>query len=113
MNISEMQTVAGQVGFSDYDFLVLESAHGFSYLQAAYYEPDTVTGVVGRQYTRRWLLSPEMTKNEIVSTAFKCVLTSMEHKTREWFLYRGRAIYQPHYDVDALYEICEQREVRA
>jgi trehalose-6-phosphate synthase len=30
------------------------------YLQAGYDEPDVVTGVVERQLTRRWFLSPEM-----------------------------------------------------
>ena len=52
-----------------------------------------------------------MVKSEIVATAFKCVMTSMEHRVREWFLYRDRAIYHPHYDVDALHAICEQRDV--
>ncbi len=52
-------------------------------------------------------------KSEIVATAFKCILTSMEHRCREWFLYKGKAIYQPHYNVDALHAICDQREVRA
>ncbi len=112
MNIHEMRAVVGEVSFPDYEFFVGESSHGFLYLQAEYDEADTVTGIVERQYTRRWALSPEMTKSEIVSTAFKCVLTSMEHKTREHFLYQNAAIYHPHYDVDDLLAICEKRDVR-
>lgn len=112
MTLEEMQTIVGEVTFADYEFRVLESTHGFIYLQANYLEPDTETGRVGLQFTRRWPLSPDMNKSEVVSTAFKCALTSMEHKTREWFLYRGRAVYHPHYDVDALYAICDQREMR-
>ena len=113
MIIEEMREIIADVKFPEYEFFVGQSAHGFIYLQAEYDEADTVTGIVERQHTRRWALSPEMTKSEIVSTAFKCALTSMEHKTREWFTYKDKAIYQPHYDVDALLSICEAREVRA
>jgi hypothetical protein len=112
MLIDEMSAVLQEVSFPGYEFAVAQSAHGFIYMFASYDEADTITGIVERQYTRRWPLSPEMSKSEIVSTAFKCAITSMEHKTREWFLYRGRAVYQPHYNVDVLWDICEQRETR-
>lgn len=102
-----------ECSFQDYRFDVNTSRTGAVYLQGVYREADTLTGAVELQYTRRWFLSPEMSKSEIVSTAFKCVLTSMEHRTREWFLYRGRAIYQPHYDVDALHSICLERDTRS
>ena len=112
MNIHEMRETVQEVAFPCYEFFVGESRHGFIYLQGEYDEADTITGMVERQYTRRWALSPEMSKSEIVSTAFKCALTSMEHKTREWFTYKGAAIYQPHYNVDDLLTICAKRETR-
>ena len=102
----------GEVEFPDYTFRVERSSAGCLYLQADYLEADTITGNVETQFTRRWLLSPEMVKSEVVATAFKCVLTSMEHRTREWFLYKGKAIYQPHYDVDELAAVCQKRQVR-
>ncbi len=82
------------------------------YLHASYEELDTTTQNIETQFTRRWLLSPEMSKSEIVQTVLKCVMTSMEHRTREWFLYKNRAIFMPHHDVDQLYEICLQRDER-
>ncbi len=100
MTIDGMREIIADIAFPEYEFRVGQSHHGFTYLHAEYDEKDTVTGIVERQYTRRWLLSPEMTKSEIVQTAFKCVLTSMEHKTREWFTYQDAAILQPHHDVD-------------
>lgn len=54
------------------------------------------------QYGRKWRLSPHMTKSEVVQTAFKAVLTFEEHEARENFRYRGRAVFGPHIDVDAL-----------
>ena len=112
MNITEIKEIVKQVEFQDYEFIVAESSTGFVYLVGEYDEPCTITGLPARQITRRWPLSPEMTKSEVVSTLFKCAITSMEHRTREWFLYKGRAIYQPHYNVDDLFDICEQRAVR-
>jgi hypothetical protein len=112
MNVDKMRCVVGAVKFPDYVFTVGESSRGFVYLQGSYDEADTITGRIERQYTRRWPLSPEMTKSEIVATAFKCVMTSQEHKCREWFTYCGAAIYQPHYDVDDLLAICEKRDTR-
>jgi hypothetical protein len=111
-----VQTAANiivECSFPGFTFSVIRSNTTTAvYLQGSYEEADTVSGTIEKQHTRRWFLSPEMSRSEIVSTALKCVLTSMEHRTREWFIYNGRAIYQPHYDVDALWEICEERQVR-
>jgi hypothetical protein len=108
--ITQAKEIIFDCTFQDYTFVIKESRTGAVYLQATYLEADTLTGKVELQHTRRWFLSPSM--SEIVATAFKCALTSMEHRTREWFLYKGRAVYQPHYDVDALWAICEEREIR-
>ena len=54
---------------------------------------------------RKWLLSEHMTETEIVWTAFKAILTALEHEAREKFLYRGVAIADSHTDVNALVEM--------
>jgi len=111
--IQTAREIVSECNFQDYTFVVVESETTKAvYLAATYLEADTITGAVELQHTRRWFLSPEMSKSEIVATAFKCAITSMEHRTREWFLYKGRAIYQPHYNVDELWELSENREVR-
>ena len=53
-----------------------------------------------------------MTPSELVQTALKCVLTSLEHEAREHFTYRGAAIFGPHFDVEALVRIADRRDVR-
>ena len=50
-------------------------------------------------------MSHEATRSEVVQTALKCVLTSVEHEARESFTYRGRAIFGPHLDVDVLHSL--------
>jgi hypothetical protein len=106
VNLEEMLDVLDCVSFPGYEFSVTMDGRGAIYLQAAYREADTQTMQAERQLTRRWFMSPEMTRSEIVSTAFKCIITSQEHRTREWFKYRGNAIFMPHFDVDALWELC-------
>lgn len=97
------------VRLTGYRFEVTEG-HGGVYLRANYYEHDVYTSQYDVQHTRKWLLSPHMTDSEIIQTAFKCASTSYEHRVREHFLYRGRRIFGPHFDVNDLWELCEDRE---
>lgn len=53
-----------------------------------------------------------MVKSEVVATAMKAVLAAEEHEARELFKYRGKAIFNPHIDVDALAGVCEKVETR-
>jgi hypothetical protein len=62
--------------------------------------------------TRKWRLSYNMTKSEVVQTALKCSLTSAEHEAREGFLWCKKAIFGPHLDVDALWRIADSLDVR-
>ena len=110
MNVSRMREVLALCSHPEYEFLVLVDGRGAIYLQGGYLEADTETGTVERQLTRRWFLSPEMTESEIVQTVFKCVITSMEHRVREWFRYAGNPVFAPHLDVHALWQICEDKK---
>lgn len=108
MNIEQMRAVLADIRFYDYAFKIVDK-HPSLYLQATYTEPDIVTGTPERQYTRKWQLSEHMTKSEFVQTAFKCCITSMEHRTREHFRYKDAAVFGPHFDVDALLDLCQAR----
>ena len=71
---------------------------------------DADTGLPMEWTGRKWMLSPHMCKNEIVMTAFKAVMTAMEHEVREGFRYRGAAIFNPHMDPDRLAEFVRDPE---
>jgi hypothetical protein len=101
---------ADEVEFNDYKFNITLNARGELYMRAKYPEADTYTGEPAVQVTRRWLLTPPMTKSEFIQTCFKCAITSMEHRTREAFKYKGRRVFGPHFDVDDLWRLCEGRE---
>ena len=104
-----MRQILSNVIFPEYDFEIKEKG-GVLFLQASYRENDVVTGKPELQKTRKWQLSEFMTKSELVQTAFKCVLTSAEHRVREHFLYDGERVYSPHYDVDALARLCREKK---
>lgn len=106
-----MLAILGQVQCSDYHFEIIEDGDRLL-LQAKYTEPDAYSGEPGIQKTRKWFLSKHMCKSEFVQTCFKAVITSYEHRARESFLYRGKRVFGPHYDVDALWEIVNQTDTR-
>ncbi len=110
MTLDEIKSIVAECSFHEYAFVATIDGRGAMYLQARYSEPDVHTGVMGVQHTRRWFLSPYMSKSEVVQTAFKLVITSMEHRAREWFQYRGRAVFGPHFNVDVLWGACEAQE---
>lgn len=47
-------------------------------------------------------LSEHMCRNEIVSMAYHAFERAELHEVKEWFRYKGRSIFNPHLDPDAL-----------
>lgn len=110
MTYTEACKIVDDVQFPGYTFVTsLDFKSDALCVYAVYMERDTITNKREEQKTREWLLHPGITRSEVVATCFKCIIASMEHKTREWFTYRNKAIFQPHHDVDKLLAICEER----
>lgn len=105
MNIRSMRSIVRQVSFECFMFSVIQS-YGGIHLQASWPERCISSGDLEMQYSRKWLLSPAMTRSEIVQTCFKLALTAVEHRARETFMYRGKRIFGPHFDVDQLHQLC-------
>jgi hypothetical protein len=87
-----------------------------TYLQATFFATCAKTGEREVQFTRKWYISHEATVSEVVQTALKLVLTSVEHEARESFKYCGHAIFGPHLSVEKLLQLhldgiaCDERE---
>lgn len=109
MTLAQIRAVVALCEFEGFNFDVLENGD-FLYLQAAWLEECIVTGKATLQQSRKWILSPHMTRSEIVQTCFKLAMTAVEHRTRESFKYRGRRIFGPHFDVDALHQLCVEQK---
>ncbi len=93
------QISLGPVLYQDYRFRLIES-DGIFLLQLVYREQDCDTLEMSEQHARKWFISAHSTTTEIVRTAYKAVLCSLEHRLGEWFTYDGRRVYSPHRSVE-------------
>lgn len=67
--------------------------------------PDGTCNVTGKPLPwngRWWRLSYHMTDTEVVLTAFKAILTALEHEAREKFTFKGQAVLDSHIDINEL-----------
>lgn len=71
---------------------------------------DNFTGECMSWKGRHWRLSSHMVDGEIVQTAFLALMTAVEHEMRELFLYKGVALFGPHFDIDKLVELGSKPE---
>ena len=108
--VERVMSLLKAVKFEDYTFLVHLHGNDTVQLMAEYKDDDVYTGQGEFQRTRRWNLQPQMTDSEIVQTAFKLCMTSMEHRAREGFTYKGARVFGPHFDVEDLVVLCRDRE---
>lgn len=106
--IERFRLWAADIRFYDWTFKVIEDANG-AYVQVEFTSECSLTGKPCAQTGRKWRLSEYMSHSEFVQTMLKAVLTAVEHEAREAFLYKGRAIFGPHFDVNALWEIVDEK----
>jgi hypothetical protein len=94
-----------------WEFHVKEK-NGVMFFQIQFVAADNATGVLERQYCRKWQLTQWMTTTELVRTIYKAIIAAEIHEASELFLYRGKAIFNPHMDVDALVVAADYHDCR-
>lgn len=104
-----VEEVLRDIRYEDYSFVVVPK-DSVLLLQIVCTGTCNVTGEPLKWKSRKWFLSPHMTRGEIVQTAFKAVMTALEHEARELFKYKDVAIFDPHYDIDKLVELRSQTD---
>jgi hypothetical protein len=105
MDVNGALEILKECQFRDWDIIV-QKRDSMMYLQVMFLA-DRGDGIIENQTGRKWFLSEHMTRSEVVQTAFKAVMTALEHEAREHFKYRGSAIFGPHFDVDVLVDVVE------
>ncbi len=101
-----------QITYPGYEFR-LEHDDNCLFLQVRFDGVDSVTGEPALQSGRKWRVSYHCCQSEFVRTAYKAVEAAVLHEMQESFKYRGRAIYGPHIDPDALWEASAILDSRA
>lgn len=102
------QIAIGELTYKDWDFYIGRKDNVL-YLQVRFLAPDNGAEKPSLeiQSGRKWMLSNHMTKSELIQTALKAVLTAEEHEAREQFLYKNKAVFAPHLNVDVLHDLDE------
>jgi hypothetical protein len=103
-NYDRLSEIIDDCTFPGYEFMLSTIGDQFV-LRLMYYEPDVYSGEDEPQFTRPWLVSPYATTSEAVQTVFKAILTSMEHRARENFHWRGKPVLMPHLDIEKLWQM--------
>jgi len=108
-SFADIRSILDNVSFQDRKFLLMEKGDGFL-VQMEYMEPDV--DIPGSppvsQKTRKWYVSPFMTESEIVETCWAAVQRSQLHIAGEYFTYKGRRVYSPHFHINARLTMCDK-----
>lgn len=94
-----LASILGEIAYKDWSFHVGKDGIGLYHLQVKFRADG------GEWSGRKWRLSQHMTRSEVVQTALTAVLAAEEHEAREKFLFRGQAIYGPHFDCVKLWQL--------
>jgi len=95
--------------FTDGRFLLYDEADRVL-VQIRFMATNHMGGPLVEQKCRKWTVSRYSTKSEIVQTAFKAAMSAVEHELRENFRYRDHPVFSPHFNVDAMVTLCEERK---
>lgn len=101
LTVETVEAILSNISYPGAKF-VLRTHSINPYLQVEFDGCCNLSGVPITWRGRKWGLSFYMTKSEIVQTAFLAVLTAIEHETREKFLFKDRAVFGPHFDIERL-----------
>lgn len=69
-------------------------AISLQYLEPDADKPDGSEPVL--QTSRRWLVEQGATRDDVLRTAYKCALCSVEHRLGESFRFLGMRVFSPH-----------------
>lgn len=74
---------------------------------------DVETGETVPMLGPRGYLSESASDSELIQIAFGLYKGFWEHEARETFVYRGRRVFGPHIDTNALWEVAERLDAGA
>lgn len=97
-NLVRLMTVVSRIQFPGFHVELEHKEHG---LALRVHCPNGVcvdSGAPSPWVGRAWPVSLDTTNAELVQTAFKAILTAVEHEARELFTFQGERVMNPHRD---------------
>ena len=86
---------------ADYEITHGADHRGF-WIEITHFRPDANTGEWGTGHGGKRYLNPEMTGSDIIRAVFGACVAYEEHEVREFLLYAGQRIFDPHMNLHAL-----------
>jgi hypothetical protein len=102
MTNEQLQEILSNISILDRKLVAHEVVIGHNlgwHLQVQYMEADIFTGKLELQKSRKWLIEHDATESDVVETAFSAIMRSYDHVVKEHFLYKGKRVYSPHFDI--------------
>lgn len=103
--MDRLNLIVSQVQYKHWAIVVREK-HNVPFLRVEFWAESTKTGEQELQVGRPWMLTGDMTDDQVVRTALAAVLAAEEHEAREQFTFGGRPIFGPHMSLDWLANAC-------
>lgn len=111
-SLEDIQNILDGIEYKpEWNFRLQYREDGFLF-QIVFQDKDVITGNMQPQHCRKWWISRYMTESEIVRTVLVAVKMAEEHELLEKFTYNGKRVFDPHFSVNALSEMCHVQEVR-
>lgn len=108
----ELRIIVGKVSLGDlferWSFHVQDKGDGFL-VKLVFLAKDSTTEAPEWQHCRKWYVSPYSTPTEVVEALYKATWIAMLHEVREKFHYKGHSVFNPHFDIEARVQMCEQQ----
>lgn len=110
----ELESILNDCNFKifdvEFDYVINVSGNGYLF-QVKAFITCTEKGEKCWQKGGKHYISKHAHRSEVVNKFWKACQDFVMHEMREGFTYRGEMIYQPHWDVDGLYEACKSIEI--
>lgn len=105
LNTNEVFDILDNITYKNWDKEILPVGKDLTLFRWFWEDPNE-----GLQQARFWVVDHTQPHSDIVRTALAAVIMAEEHEARESFRYKGKKIFNPHYDVDRLAEIAGKLE---
>ena len=104
LSSSEVLAIIDDIEYKDWTKHIRHIDGGFTLFQWVWKENGQT------QAARWWVIDHSQPHSDIVRTLLAATLMAEEHEARERFRYRGKKVFNPHYNVDKLAEISGKLE---
>lgn len=108
LSFAEVKDILDDIEYKDWEKEIIPVDSNITLFRWQWYENEGPEQ--GLQKARLWVIEHRQPHSDIVRSALASVLMAEEHEARERIRYRGKKVFNPHYNVDRLAEMAGKLE---